>query len=108
MGRLMTSMSRRGFVEAALVVAAGFGVALAAAAAAEPTPKEFLDAIYKTYIGKNAKGMPLDKPATMRLFTPALRKAIDDDSKRAARKNEVPNLDGDPFVDAQDWDIKSA
>lgn len=102
----MSRMSRRGFVEAALVVAAGFGVALAAAAA-EPTPKEFLDAIYKTYIGKNAKGMPLDKPATMRLFTPALRKAIDDDAKRAAKKNEVPNLDGDPFVDAQDWDIKS-
>lgn len=102
----MSRMSRRGFVEAALGVIAGFAVSLAAAAA-DQTPKDFLDAIYKTYIGKNAKGMPLDKPATMRLFTPALRKAIDDDSKRAAKRNEVPNLDGDPFVDAQDWDIKS-
>jgi len=37
----------------------------------------------------------------------ALRKAIDADSRRAAKRNEVPNLDGDPFVDAQDWDIKS-
>ena len=102
----MSRLSRRGFLEAAIVVATGFGVSLAASAA-DQTPKDFLDALYKIYIGKNAKGMPLDKPATMRLFTPALRKAIDDDSKRAAKRNEVPNLDGDPFVDAQDWDIKS-
>jgi hypothetical protein len=102
----MSKMSRRGFVEAVIVVAAGFAVSLAAAAA-DQTPKDFLEAIYKTYIGKNAKGLPLDKPATMRLFTPALRKAIDEDSRRAAKRNEVPTLDGDPFVDAQDWDIKS-
>jgi hypothetical protein len=102
----MSRMSRRGFVEVVLVVSTGFAISLAAAAA-DQTPKDFLDAIYKTYIGKNAKGMPLDKPATMRLFTPALRKAIDDDSKRAAKRHDVPNLDGDPFVDAQDWDIKS-
>ena len=102
----MSRLSRRGFLEAAIVVAAGFGVSLAAAAA-EQTPKEFLEAIYKSYIGKTAKGMPLDKPATMRLFTPALRKAIDDDATRAARRHDVPNLDGDPFIDAQDWDIKA-
>ena len=102
----MSSLSRRGFVESAIVVFAGFAVSLAAAAA-DQTPKDFLEAIYKTSIGKNAKGMSLDKPATMRLFTPSLRKAIDDDAKRAAKRNEVPNLDGDPFVDAQDWDIKS-
>ena len=27
------------------------------------------------------------------------------DQKDAARRHDVPNLDGDPFVDAQDWDI---
>src|SRR5215813_6084121 len=102
----MRMISRRRLIAAAFVVAAGSPVSFPAVAA-EQTPKEFLDAIYKTYIGKNAKGMLLDKPATMRLFTPSLRKAIDDDSKRAAKRNEVPNLDGDPFVDAQDWDIKS-
>ena len=48
----MSRLSRRGFLEAAIVVAAGFGVSLAAAAA-EQTPKEFLEAIYKSYIGKN-------------------------------------------------------
>jgi hypothetical protein len=102
----MRTISRRNLIEAGFAVAAGSVISLAAAAA-EQTPEDFLDAIYKNYIGKNAKGLPLDKPATMRLFTPSLRKAIDDDSRRAAKRNEVPNLDGDPFVDAQDWDIKS-
>jgi len=102
----MRMISRRSLIEAAFAIIAGSAVSLAAAAA-DPTPKDFLDAIYKTYIGKNAKGMPLDKPATMRLFTPSLRKAIDDDSRQAAKHHDVPNLDGDPFVDAQDWDIKS-
>jgi hypothetical protein len=27
------------------------------------------------------------------------------DQKDAARRHDAPNLDGDPFVDAQDWDI---
>ena len=102
----MRMISRRSLIEAAFAIIAGSAVSLAATAA-DQTPKDFLDAIYKTYIGKNAKGMPLDKPPTMRLFTPSLRKAIDDDSRQAARRHEVPNLDGDPFVDAQDWDIKS-
>jgi hypothetical protein len=102
----MRTISRRRLVRAAFLVVAGSAVA-PVAFAADQTPKDFLDAIYKTYIGKNAKGMPIDKPATMRLFTPSLRKAIDDDSRRAAKRNEVPNLDGDPFVDAQDWDITS-
>ena len=99
-------ISRRGLFRSAFVVFAGMTLSLTAFAA-EQTPKDFLDAIYKTYIGKNAKGMSLDKPAAMRLFTPALRKLIDDDSRRAAKRNEVPNLDGDPFIDAQDWEIKS-
>jgi len=102
----MRTISRRGLLEMAFAIIAGSVVSLAAAAA-DQTAKDFLDAIYKSYIGKNARGLPLDKPATMRLFTPSLRKAIDDDSRRAAKRNEVPNLDGDPFVDAQDWEIKS-
>jgi hypothetical protein len=102
----MQIISRRSLLEAGFAIAAGSAVSLATIAA-EQTPKDFLDAIYRTYIGKNAKGLPLDKPATVRLFTPALRKLIDDDARRAAKRNEVPNLDGDPFVDAQDWDITS-
>jgi len=76
-------------------------------ALAEPTAKEFVNAIYATYVGKDAKGMPLDRPATNRLFTPDLLKLIESDAKRAAKRHEVPNLDGDPFVDAQEWEISS-
>ena len=102
----MHVFSRRNLIKAAIAIVAGNAMSVVAIAA-EQTPKDFLDAIYKNYIGKDAKGLPLDKAATLRRFTPALRKAIDDDSRRAAKRNEVPNLDGDPFVDAQDWDIKS-
>jgi hypothetical protein len=77
------------------------------AAFAEPTAKEFLSAIYGAYVGKDAKGMPLDQPATNRLFTPELLKLIESDAKRAAKRREVPNLDGDPFVDAQEWEISA-
>ena len=103
---LMHMISRRGLIEATFVLFAGTAVPLTAFAA-EQTPKEFLDAIYKNYTGTNTNGLPLDKPSTMRLFMPALRKLIDDDARRAAKRKEVPNLDGDPFIDAQDWDIKS-
>ncbi|MGP0090238.1 MAG: DUF3828 domain-containing protein [Xanthobacteraceae bacterium] len=77
------------------------------ALAAEQTAKDFLDAIYATYVGKDAQGMPLDQPATRRLFSPGLLKLVDDDAKRAKKRGEVPNLDGDPFVDAQEWEINS-
>ena len=75
--------------------------------AAEQTAKEFLNAIYGTYVGKDAKGTPLDQPATNRLFTPGLLKLIEGDAKRAKKRGEVPSLDGDPFVDAQEWEINS-
>jgi len=78
-------ISRRSVIETLFVLTAGTIVSLTAAAA-EQTPKDFLEAIYKNYIGKNSKGLPLDRPATMRLFTPALRKAIDDDAKAAAKR----------------------
>src|ERR1700748_3274109 len=98
MDQSMPMISRRSLIEAAVAIVAGSAVSLAAAAA-DQTPKDFLEAIYKTYIGKNSKGMPLDRPATMLLFTPSLRKAIDDDSRRAAKRHDEPNLDGDPFID---------
>jgi hypothetical protein len=77
------------------------------ALAAEPAAKEFLSAIYGSYVGKDAKGMPLDPPATDRLFTPGLLKLIEADARRAKKRGEVPNLDGAPFVDAQEWEINS-
>lgn len=77
------------------------------ALASDQTSKDFVTSIYRNYQGKDAKGIPLNSPTMRRVLTPSLMKLIDEDSKRAARRSEVGDLDGDPFVDAQDWDIKS-
>ena len=37
--------------------------------------------------------------------SPRWRLLMVKDQKDAARRNEAPNLDGDPFLDAQDWDV---
>ena len=66
----------------------------------------FVTAIYDAYKGKDAKGILLDKERTVRrYFEPSLAALIVNDQKKAARRKDVPLLDGDPFVDAQDWDI---
>jgi hypothetical protein len=84
------------------VLACGHG-----AFAAEASAKAFVTAIYQTYVGKDAKGIPLHSPKFKTLITPGLLKLIDADGRRAARRGDVPELDGDPFIDAQDWDVKS-
>lgn len=81
--------------------------ALAQAVPPDQTPKDFVTAIYHAYEGKGAKGIPLNSPTLRRLLTPALMKLIDDDGKRAARKHQPPELDGDAFADAQEWEIKA-
>jgi uncharacterized protein DUF3828 len=76
------------------------------ALAAEQTAQAFVAAIYDHYKGKNTKGVPLDKDRDVRrYFAPALAAKIIKDGKDAARRHEVGALDGDPFIDAQDWDI---
>jgi Protein of unknown function (DUF3828) len=83
------------------------GAIFAAVARADDTSaRAFVTAIYDMYKGKNAKGITLDNAHTIRrYFEPALAALIVKDQKDAARHKEVPTLDGDPFVDAQDWDI---
>jgi hypothetical protein len=91
---------RRGFVFALLLVMTG------AAFAAEPSAQNFLNGIYAAYKGKNSKGVPLDNHAAYaRYFTPALAKLIEDDAAAAAKAGDIPTLEGDPFIDAQDWQI---
>jgi hypothetical protein len=69
-------------------------------------PKAFVDSIYNTYLAKNSKGVPIDsESAIRRYFAPPLADAIVKDMAEAQRANEVPMLDGDPFIDAQDWEI---
>jgi hypothetical protein len=85
------------------------GVAIAGAVrAAEPSPRDFVTAIYDAYKGKDAKGRPLDDDAAIRrYFEPKLAAAMIKDRRAAARRQEVGTLDFDPFVDAQDWEIAS-
>src|SRR5262245_55544463 len=76
------------------------------ARAAEPSAKAFVEAIYAAYQGKDGNGIALDKDATVRrYFAPDLAQLMINDSRQAARRGEVGALDGDPFVDAQDWEV---
>jgi hypothetical protein len=70
-------------------------------------PRDFVTAIYQNYVGRDAKGIPVNSPKAREVITPGLMKLIDADAKAAARRGEPPRLDGDPFIDAQDFDIKS-
>jgi hypothetical protein len=80
--------------------------ALAATARADATALAFVSGIYGAYRGKDGKGIALDSDAVLRrYFEPSLAALIGKDQKDAAHRHEAPNLDGDPFVDAQDWDI---
>jgi hypothetical protein len=92
-------------MQACLVAAA----ALAFTATAEvATPQDFVDNIYRPYRNKNANGNPLTSDATIRgYFAPPLADAIVKDFAEAEKRGEVPLLNGDPFVDAQDWEISN-
>lgn len=68
-----------------------------------PTAEAFLRGIYTPYPNQDFKGQPFWQ--VDRYFTPDLARAIEADMREAKRRGEAPLLDGDPFVDAQDWDI---
>ena len=88
---------------AATIVALG----LSANAPIDPAAETFVKGIYATYTGKKSQGVKLNKPSDVkRYFAPELAAKILADRANAAKKGEVPSLDGDPFVDAQDWQIE--
>jgi Protein of unknown function (DUF3828) len=89
-----------------------FGAACAAlplpALATDDSARKFVAAIYDAYKGKDAKGVNLDKAAAIRrYFEPSLAALVIKDRNAAAKRGEVGALDGDPFIDAQDWEIKA-
>jgi len=68
--------------------------------------KIFLHDIYDRYVGKNAKGLNLASNADIhRYFAPELAGQIIEDRTVAKKVGDIPMLDGDPFVDAQEWRI---
>jgi hypothetical protein len=84
---------------------AALGALPLAARAQTQSPQTFLQSIYEPYLKAGFKGQPywqLD-----RFFAPPLARVIDADMREAKRRVEVPKLDGDPFLDAQEWDIEN-
>ena len=78
------------------------------AIAADNSARDFVAAIYATYKGKDSKGVILDNARTVRrYFEPSLAALMIKDQDAAARRGEVGALDGDPFIDAQDWEIEN-
>ena len=97
----MAGPSRRGILALAAAIAAVPAVVLAE----ENGPLAFLTSIYGQY-GPGLGGVPLGDAAALQLwFSPALAGLIQADRDAAAKVDEVPMLDGDPFIDAQDGDI---
>jgi hypothetical protein len=83
-------------------------VVVAQAVAADASATAFVTKIYDAYKGENSKGILIDTDAAIRrYFEPSLAALISKDQKDAARRHDVPALDGDPFIDAQDWDISA-
>lgn len=94
----------QGLLSALLMI--GFA-ALPMPARADAEAQKFLETIYKKYIGPNTPGISLDNSeALLGYFTPELAALIAADAERSQKNDEPPALDGDPFVGAQDWDIK--
>jgi hypothetical protein len=76
------------------------------AARAQPaTADSFLRAIYDPYLKADFKGQPYWQVS--RFFVPDLARAIEADMREAKRRGQAPKLDGDPFLDAQDWEIRN-
>jgi hypothetical protein len=77
-------------------------------AADQPTARDFVNDLYKPYQGSSdtTKGNNLADASLARYFEPALVKLIMQDRREGRRRGEAPKLDGDPFVDAQEWDIE--
>ena len=84
----------------------GFAI-LPMPASADADAQRFLEAIYQKYIGQDTSGVSLDSnEALLNYFTPELAAMIALDAERSRKSDEPPVLDGDPFIGAQDWDIK--
>jgi Protein of unknown function (DUF3828) len=99
-------VARRRLILAALSVLSTQAWAQGAAPGAPKetvTPESFLRGIYTPYPNQDFKGQPYWQ--VDRFFAPDLARAIEADMREAKRRGEVPKLDGDPFIDAQDWDI---
>src|SRR4051812_48103519 len=104
----MLMLARRSLVLGSIAVIGSVTLTGTRGLAAEQSAQDFLAGIYQAYKGKDAKGLPLNaRGAPARYFTPALARLIDAGAKAAAKRGDAPALDGDPFIDAQDFEINA-
>jgi ABC-type phosphate transport system substrate-binding protein len=104
----MRTNAMRKLLLTVLAAMAVMTAAAAAAAAETASPQAFVAGIYQHYLGKDSKGLALSSDAVIRrYFAPPLADAIVKDFAQAHKAGEVPLLDGDPFIDAQDWEISN-
>lgn len=97
-------MKRRTF--ALLLVALPFGAeAQQQQQQQQQTPQAFLEALYAPYKAKSFKGQPYSQAD--RFFEPTLARAMAHDYQLAQKNGVTPTLNGDPFVDAQEWEISN-
>jgi Protein of unknown function (DUF3828) len=76
--------------------------------AADDEAQRFIASIYTQYGAPDTQGILLDsREALEKYFVTDLAAMIDADGIAAEREDRPPALDGDPFVDAQEWDIKN-
>jgi len=91
-------MRRRGFI---LLLSA---LPLAAhAQTPSQSAQAFLEQLYAPYKAKAYKGQNYTQAD--RFFEPTLARAMARDYQLAHKNNVPPTLNGDPFVDAQDWEV---
>ncbi len=72
-------------------------------ASAQQSPQAFLQAIYEPYQKRDFKGQPYTEAT--RFFAPDLARAMERDMRLAKQYHQPPTLDGDPFMDAQEWQV---
>ncbi|HXM30874.1 MAG TPA: DUF3828 domain-containing protein [Xanthobacteraceae bacterium] len=99
---------KRGLSALLATVLFAFAAMFAGPSAADDEAQRFIASIYAQYGAPDTQGVVLDsREALEKYFTPDLAAMIDADTIAAERENRPPALDGDPFVDAQEWDIKN-
>jgi hypothetical protein len=100
-------LTRRILLLCAASLAATGSVKAEDAGATTDTALAFVKAIYSTYTKPGSDGVLIDTgPKLRRYFEPQLADVMNKDQEDAARHHDVGTLDGDPFIDAQDWEFK--
>jgi Protein of unknown function (DUF3828) len=73
--------------------------------AMQQTAQAFLESLYAPYRAKGFNGQPYTQAE--RFFEPTLAAAMQRDYQLAQKNGVPPTLNGDPFVDAQEWEVSN-